>query len=715
MDVPPTWRRLLDDYFAIALIVCLVVTAVGGMLLADAYVTPPETTERERVVASWETVGRYDYGAEVTEPNPVFDRGTRLSNRSRFFRAVSPTLDGQFRFGYEASDDGSLDVTLRRATVVESVAEAEAGAGRRTVWRVVSNETRVERSGVDPGETVAVPFRVNVNRTDNRTERIRERLGASIGEPRLAVRANVTLSGTVNGREVDRTLTYDLPVRTGGGTYEVNDSAALVRTEYERTETVTVERSSSGSGGPLGAAIFLVGATATVALATARARGDIRVDETERERLEFEATREEYDDWISTVALPGSVVDRPRARAASLGDLVDVAIDTDERVLEDPDDGTLYVPREGTLYVYEPPTADRPASEPAPPGPEPGASGARPSVERGTTDAADVGDRVGAAASRDEGLRVHDAGSRESPGASGTGSGSTRTDEWATRGEQSAAAGRVRADAAGRPTGVDDGGGRGDSNGPTDPGTDPHEQPTDASGDDDATAVDSPDEPTRSDGSDHDAPGMVPSNAPGVPPWPGERRDGAETGAGPGVGEDGTAAGEDGTAAGEDGTAAGEDGTAAGEDGTAAGEDGTAAGEDARGDDPGGFELSVESADATDGRDASEPVPDRDPGGRSPETTKWGAGGGDGGDAEGDGSDAEGDGDDADEQDDGIAGGLLEEFRTEPLEGITSGDPGDREGADGSLFGRFAAGLRARLPVDGSGTGRSTDEEGPDG
>jgi hypothetical protein len=370
MDFPARWRRALDDYFLVALLACVVVAGAGGYLIADTYaLETTETVQRERVVSSWTAAGQYDYGATVTEPNPVFETGERLTDRSQFFRRISPVVDGQFSFVYNASD-GAVDVTVSRRTVLASVATTESDA-QRTVWRVVTNETRVERADVGPGEPVTVPFAVDVNRTRNRTERIRNELGASLGEPRLAVRTNVTLSGTVDGREVRRSFSYALPIEMGESTYAVNASAAVTQREFERTETVVVDQDTGNSGSPLGAALFAVGIGGLAALLVGRRRGDLVVTEAERARLDYEAAREEYEEWISTVEVPPSFEERPRAPTDSLEDLVNVAIDVDERVFESRSDGTLYVPHGDAVLVYEPPDAlDQPAprgDRPAPP------------------------------------------------------------------------------------------------------------------------------------------------------------------------------------------------------------------------------------------------------------------------------------------------------------------------------------------------------------
>ncbi len=89
-------------------------------------------------------------------------------------------------------------------------------------------------------------------------------------------------------------------------------------------------------------------------LVAVRSRGRLALSSTEQELLAYEDEREDFDEWISTIKLPDEAFDLPRAEAASLGALVDFAIDTDNSVIEDPDDGAYYVVHDGYLYTYQP-------------------------------------------------------------------------------------------------------------------------------------------------------------------------------------------------------------------------------------------------------------------------------------------------------------------------------------------------------------------------
>lgn len=343
-------RAMLSGQFEVVVAVLLVITVAGGWVTYGAHVDPGTTTE-QRQVSSWSHTGNYTHSATVTKDNPLYPVGTRLSNRSIYFRSASPVLRGTFVFSYDATDGGDLAGTIEQRVVVRSVEDRQ----RRTVevWREVrGTETRSVES-VTPGSAVRVPFSVNINRTVNRTELIAERLNDPPGTPRLDVFTTVSLTGTVNGRAVNRTEEFVLPVTFDRDAYRVNATAETRR--FETTRTAVVPRDPGpfeAVGGPL---LFGLGFVGLVVLALARARKVLALTTDERERLAFEDDRSEFDEWINTVKLPPDALDLPRARAESLGDLVDFAIDTNNSVIEDPSEETFHVFHDGYQYTYEAP------------------------------------------------------------------------------------------------------------------------------------------------------------------------------------------------------------------------------------------------------------------------------------------------------------------------------------------------------------------------
>jgi len=346
-------RAVLDEWgWAIAL-VAVVVIGVGGYVTYTAYAAPGTTVE-ERQVSNWEGNGSYTTSATVTEPNPLYAEGTELSDRPAYFLSVTPRLDGTFAFEYRATRGGAVDVTVEQTLVLRSVAEGEDSTTE--YWRLEEPLDTATASGVGPGESVRSTFSRNVSRVVNRAENVTERLGGTPGRTSISVVSSVEVEGEINGQSVDRDGTYRLPIGVDSSTYRPGevDGESLSGSTAERITRQRTYGPPWRIGGPVA---LLVGVVGLGGLAYGRHAGLLGFSAAERARLEFESTRQEFDDWITTARLPPTVLDRPKVEVDSLSGLVDTAIDVDARVFERPDGTAFYVPHEDLLYVYTPPEA----------------------------------------------------------------------------------------------------------------------------------------------------------------------------------------------------------------------------------------------------------------------------------------------------------------------------------------------------------------------
>lgn len=344
-------RRALSRYERLLFGVAVVVVVLGAGLTVTTYAETPTSTERE-TVSTWSRTDGFDHGATVTRENPVFPVGTRLENRSAYFLEITPTLNLSYTFRYSASDGGSLRVV----TELRLVRRATAGEGT-TLWRTARPLGRLDET-LDPGERARLAASIPVQRTLNRTRSLSIALG---GSPTTAVVADTRVTGQVNGERVDRRLTRRVTVDADRRTYRLSGGEPA-RRSFSRTET-RVRRTDRGPvariGGPL---VILSGVVGCVALAVLGRRGYARLGTAERRWVEYRADRSEYDGWIHTADLPAAATDLPHAEAASLRDLVDIAVDLDTTVLEEPEGGRFRVLHERCLYVYEaPPRPDEAA------------------------------------------------------------------------------------------------------------------------------------------------------------------------------------------------------------------------------------------------------------------------------------------------------------------------------------------------------------------
>jgi len=359
------WRvrvGIADNYRAL-LVVALLVGAAGGYLtVAAAGSGATETVTRQ--TSSWESSGEFTHRATVRNGTTAFAEGTVLRNRSVYFFRTTPILDGQFVYGYEATGGGDLDVNTSVALRYQSVSAADEG-NRTVYWRV---ERPLNRSSaaLSPGERARTPFSVNVSAANAEAQRIDQELGGTPGDVEVVVVARVTVEGTRNGQPVETTRVYRSQLVPSDGTYEVQNDGPRT-TGANQTARRTVPAGSDPLRSRAGLALLAVGLAGLAGLGLFRRSDQFTVTDAERALSAYESEREEFDEWITTGQLPDSTFDATRIEVDSLAGLVDVAIDSERRVIEDTTRGTYVVLSDGYRYVYYPPKGPELAEDGATP------------------------------------------------------------------------------------------------------------------------------------------------------------------------------------------------------------------------------------------------------------------------------------------------------------------------------------------------------------
>lgn len=349
-------RAVVSKYLPLVLVACLLLAAGGGFLTYQAQ-TAPETETRTEVAGTWSVETGFDHGADVASGTATFAAGDRLTNRSLYFSRITPVLDGEYVVT-PRGDGGPTDGSVELRMVLEAVDGGAAGQRGEPVvyWRESETIETITVEGLAPGEERRVAFEANATALRQRITEIEEQLGASPGTTRVAIVAETGLEATVADDRFVDARTDRLTIEPDGNTYGVERSMGGSQT-YEATRTVEVPVEPSPLavyGGPVLTLFGLLGAGVT---AVARRNGLFAVSDAERTRLEFVRAREDLDKWISTGSVPTDD-DRTIAELDSLRDLVDVAIDSDRRVIERADATPRYVVLDDDVrYVFDPPAA----------------------------------------------------------------------------------------------------------------------------------------------------------------------------------------------------------------------------------------------------------------------------------------------------------------------------------------------------------------------
>lgn len=339
-------RRTIDDYFVLFVALFLVCVLLGGWLTYTVHVDPSTQTD-EQVISSWSETGTFTHSATVREDNEVFSEGTELTDKPRYFTTVSPELEGEFVYLYRANR-GDLDVHTDAELVIRSVDVEE-----NEYWRVSDSVESSTIEGLTPGAAVRTTFSINVSEVEERIDRIEDELGASPGTIDVRIVAVTTVSGTIDGVSVEEIRDDSLVVKPEGGTYEVTDES-VGKLDHRATKAVAVPAEYGPIrtvGSPMVLAIGFVG---SVGLLIGRRREAIAPKGERSVLFEHRKERKEFDEWITPGSPPETLFSEPVVQVETLVGLVDLAIDSDRRVIEDPDTRCYYVIEPGLVFTYEP-------------------------------------------------------------------------------------------------------------------------------------------------------------------------------------------------------------------------------------------------------------------------------------------------------------------------------------------------------------------------
>lgn len=352
-ESPELWRlRLrarLSSWLLAVVVGLLVVAFAGAVLTYGGYVAESTATE-QRVIADGELVTDLEYAAEVTADNELYPVGTELSGQDLYYTGVSPVLDGEYTVRPATSEFESG--TLRTEYEVGIRAVTTDGDQSETIWAEQLDSDRVETS--TPDEERSVTFSVNISEALNRTEAIESSLGASLGTVELYVLAETRFEGDIDGQAETMQTDAELVIDPGESTYLV-ERASSSNDQTSATEEVSTETTPGlvfRGGGPL---FLLVGLGGLVGAGVARSRSAIALGPDERAWLDYQNDAEQFEEWITVAEPPASIRDRELGTAGSLGDLVDIAIDTDNVVIYDRKRDRYCVFDQNGGYEYVPP------------------------------------------------------------------------------------------------------------------------------------------------------------------------------------------------------------------------------------------------------------------------------------------------------------------------------------------------------------------------
>lgn len=303
-----------------------VLVGVAGM----EYANPPTTevtdeTNRQTIHSELHT------SANTTGNTTLYEPGTELVDQPVYLLSATPRIElaQQTAVPEGQSVRVEQDITVRYRVT-------RNGA---TFWEesnvLVRNETTTSAGNVTST--------VSLNASDVRTRR--DEITAEVGDAGT-VQTHLVVSLSYETDQYTGALTETVPMTMTDNWYSIGEAS------LERTHSTSVSRRVSiptqnpyAYWIPGGAGALLLLAAGSIAIAHLRG--------IDRRGLEQRVQELRYAEWVSTGTIPDSIGE-PTIAVDSLEGLVDVAIDTDGRVIHDESRDAYIVIDGSVVYYYSP-------------------------------------------------------------------------------------------------------------------------------------------------------------------------------------------------------------------------------------------------------------------------------------------------------------------------------------------------------------------------
>jgi len=327
--LPPRVVLAFDRYgrtVAVALVALgLLVAGTGAVGFEDANrTTVTDHVDRQTVTLNASS------SATVTEPNPLFDRGTTLSDQA-YPVAGAPNAT-------VVVDTRTTDATELQYEHAVAI-RYEITRGDDVVWSNV--RTLATETGTVDGEHARSTVTVSIPSV---RERLTELQSAAGG--RASVSAALVVSSTYETGRYSGQFERTGALQIDDNWYQVPSLSARERrsTPEERTTVVPANNDATWLQCLLGTALIAVGVVAAVAKR--------RFEPGDQSALRRRVHQRRYDDWISNGHVPASF-DRRVVTMTSLADLAELAIDRNRRIVFDESRRAYVVFDEDVVYYFD--------------------------------------------------------------------------------------------------------------------------------------------------------------------------------------------------------------------------------------------------------------------------------------------------------------------------------------------------------------------------
>ena len=317
---------LLVARYGMGLVVALAVLGVVALGASAWAVATPQTDTVEQQVDD-ETIETELTTSAVVVDDGLWEQGTVLEDNPVYLQNATPTLQLHTRTSVPSADTEVIhDVEL----VYEAVRD------EKRFWEQPDPVSRDAPSA--EGAIAESDAEIRIDEIRDQRRSLEDEL-AGVGSVDVTLRVTTSYDTGTNDGE----LTMETPLRTVDGAYWLDEPTPTATESYTETQEIEVSESRS----PVLVGLLALLGVLSLSTAWLFSRWSA-VDEVAARQAVHERR---YAEWISRGSIPMWIGEH-HISLDTLEDVVDVAIDTNERVVHDRQRGLFAVVNDDVVYYY---------------------------------------------------------------------------------------------------------------------------------------------------------------------------------------------------------------------------------------------------------------------------------------------------------------------------------------------------------------------------
>jgi Family of unknown function (DUF5305) len=354
-------KNVLRNNWAILFIIFGSMLAFSSYQMYQGYINP-SFEEKNITVSSYTQYGTYSYSTIVSEPNPLYLTGTTLGmNESAYYFVASSIPNFSFVYRIDASD--SANVTAIPKTIVIARSKNNDYENSKIMWQKEFPVTPISLTGSstvkneDSTNSFTYRFLFNAATIENAIENTQYGLNYpptwsstfDASAMTYEIKTLVNYNGTINGKQVENTTSFVLPMTMTKSYYELSKDVSTNVTDYNN-ETVSVQNPFTVETIKYPLASMLISIIAIIGIIYCRIAYD--PDPVQMAKLEQDHVHAQFKEFISEGKLPENRSSLMALKIASLQELINAAIDMNERVIYDSSENIHFAIHNGVLYYF---------------------------------------------------------------------------------------------------------------------------------------------------------------------------------------------------------------------------------------------------------------------------------------------------------------------------------------------------------------------------